>query len=152
MEIKLAPIKFFQDTFILKKGNVFTCQMSDDKLSIPSAITDTKLDPTDPSTQQMLAQFMMNHPDGSIVYPDFMDNKQGDHNKEKERIQSRLGNFNPKDNHVWRTITQRFGANIKQPELLSIAQVLASGANVKLDRDAKRRKGVLIKWFEENWN
>jgi hypothetical protein len=23
---------------------------------------------------------------------------------------------------------------------------------VHLDRDAKRRKSVLLKWFEENWN
>lgn len=72
--------------------------------------------------------------------------------KEKERIAERLGTFNPKDNAVWHEITQRFGANIKQPELLSIANVLAQSANIKLDRDAKRRKSVLIKWFEENWH
>jgi len=71
--------------------------------------------------------------------------------KEKERIAGRLSGFNPKDNNAWREITQRFGANIKQPELLSIAQVLSSHANIKLDRDAKRRKAVLLKWFEENW-
>ena len=73
-------------------------------------------------------------------------------NKEKERIAGRLTGFNPKDNDVWRQITSRFGANIKQPELLSIAKVLAQNANLKLDRDAKRRKSVLIKWFDENWN
>lgn len=72
-------------------------------------------------------------------------------NKEKERITNRLNGFNPKDNSAWREITNRFGNNIKQPELLSIATVLASNANIKLDRDAKRRKSVLIKWFEENW-
>lgn len=72
-------------------------------------------------------------------------------NKEKERITNRLNGFNPKDNPAWREITTRFGNNIKQPELLSIATVLASNANIKLDRDAKRRKSVLIKWFEENW-
>jgi hypothetical protein len=74
-----------------------------------------------------------------------------DGSKEKDRIASRLNGFNSKDNTVWKAITQRFGANIKQPELLSMAQVLASHANIKLDRDAKRRKSVLIKWFEENW-
>ena len=72
-------------------------------------------------------------------------------NKEKERIAGRLNGFNPKDNEAWREIAKRFGSNIKQPELLSIAQVLANQANVKLDRDAKRRKSVLIKWFHENW-
>jgi hypothetical protein len=72
-------------------------------------------------------------------------------NREKDRIAGRLSGFNAKDTPVWREITQRFGNNIKQPELLSIAQVLASSAEVKLDRDAKRRKTVLVKWFEENW-
>jgi hypothetical protein len=74
-----------------------------------------------------------------------------DSSKEKDRIANRLSGFNSKDNTVWKAITQRFGSNIKQPELLSMAQVLASHANIKLDRDAKRRKSVLIKWFEENW-
>lgn len=72
-------------------------------------------------------------------------------NKEKDRIHSRLDGFNPKDNEVWKVITSKFGPNIKQPELLSIASVCAQNANLKLDRDAKRRKSVLIKWFYENW-
>jgi hypothetical protein len=72
-------------------------------------------------------------------------------NKEKVRILGRLKDFNAKDCSVWREITGRFGRNIKQPELLSIASVLAGHANIKLDRDARRRKTVLVKWFEENW-
>jgi hypothetical protein len=74
-----------------------------------------------------------------------------DSSKERDRVASRLSGFNSKDNSVWKAITQRFGNNIKQPELLSMAQVLANHANIRLDRDAKRRKAVLIKWFEENW-
>jgi hypothetical protein len=74
-----------------------------------------------------------------------------DANKEKDRIAGRLSGFNVKDNPVWKEITAKFGTNIKQPELLSIADVLARHANIKLDRDAKRRKAVLIKWFNENW-
>ena len=71
--------------------------------------------------------------------------------QEKERIADRLGDFKPKQNAIWTEITNRFGPSIKQPELLSIANVLAQNANLKLDRDAKRRKSVLIKWFSENW-
>jgi hypothetical protein len=74
-----------------------------------------------------------------------------DENREKQRIASRLHGFNVKDNPVWTAITQKFGPTIKQPELLSIASVLAANANIRLDRDAKRRKSVLLKWFEENW-
>ena len=71
--------------------------------------------------------------------------------REKRRIANRLQGFNPKDNTAWYQITQKFGSNIKQPELLSIAEVCANSAGIKLDRDAKRRKSVLIKWFDENW-
>jgi hypothetical protein len=72
-------------------------------------------------------------------------------NKEKVRILGRLKDFNARDCSVWREITSRFGRNVKQPELLSIAAVLAAHANIRLDRDAKRRKTVLVKWFDENW-
>ncbi|OHT13542.1 hypothetical protein TRFO_03281 [Tritrichomonas foetus] len=70
---------------------------------------------------------------------------------ERLRIAYRLAGFNPKDNYVTQEITRRFGANLKQGELVNIAQVIADQASIKLDRDAKRRKNVLFKWFEENW-
>ena len=69
--------------------------------------------------------------------------------KEKERINERLGVFDPKQ--TWQKICDQFGPNIKHPELVSIASVVAGVLGIKLDRDAKRRKKVLIKWFEENW-
>ena len=83
--------------------------------------------------------------------PDMGSFQSHENSREKDRISERMAGFNPKDNDVWRRITAKFGPNIKQPELLSIANVLAQNCNVKLDRDAKRRKSVLIKWFEENW-
>lgn len=73
-------------------------------------------------------------------------------NTERRRIESRLNGFNPKDNRAWKAITEQFGVQIKQPELLSIATLVAENANIKLDRDAKRRKTVLIKWFDEHWD
>ena len=81
-----------------------------------------------------------------------LSNNQPEGNKEKERISNRLNGFDPKNNFVWKEITQKFGSNIKQQELLSIATVIADKAKIKLDRDAKRRKTVLIKWFQENWD
>ena len=71
--------------------------------------------------------------------------------REKQRIANRLSGFNPRDNVAWREISSRWG-NIKQKELLSIAQVIANEAKIKLDRDARRRKSVLMKWFCEHWN
>ena len=70
---------------------------------------------------------------------------------EKKRIKARLGEFHPKESIVWSEIRRRFGNKLKHGELLSIAEVTSAFARVFLDRDAKRRKSVLIKWFEENW-
>lgn len=70
---------------------------------------------------------------------------------EKLRVFTRLKGFKAKDSMAWSEITRRYGSELKHGELLSIAEVVASNANVQLDRDAKRRKSVLIKWFEENW-
>ena len=72
-------------------------------------------------------------------------------NPEKLRIAMRLAGFNPKENFVTKEITRRFGANLKQGELINIAQVIAENAQIKLDRDARRRKNVLLRWFEEHW-
>ena len=74
-----------------------------------------------------------------------------DDSSERSRIARRLDGFDPRDNVAWNELSRRFGSNLKQGELQSIAQALADGAGIKLDRDAKRRKIVLIKWFNENW-
>ena len=71
--------------------------------------------------------------------------------KERIRIALRLNGFNPKDNVVTKEFEKRFGPNLKQSELRNIAQIIADHANIKLDRDAKRRKNVLLKWFDEHW-
>jgi hypothetical protein len=36
-------------------------------------------------------------------------------------------------------------------ELVSIGLLVADRLNITLDRDARRRKIVLLKWFDENW-
>ena len=84
------------------------------------------------------------------------DNEYGNDNtsedsSERSRIARRLQGFDQRDNVAWLELSRRFGSNLKQGELQSIAQALAEGAGIKLDRDAKRRKIVLLKWFEENW-
>jgi len=70
---------------------------------------------------------------------------------EKARIAVRLGGFDSKENHVWEELSKRFGADIKRGELTNIAILLSETLKIKLDRDAKRRKCVLLKWFDENW-
>jgi hypothetical protein len=117
-------------------------------------MTDHPSPPIDDATLQRLSALMaMANQGGPVDLGQLMGPAAAvpENNKEKERIAERLGGFNTKDNFVWKEIAARFGTNIKQPELLSIANVLASHANLKLDRDAKRRKSVLIKWFDEHW-
>jgi hypothetical protein len=41
---------------------------------------------------------------------------------------------------------------LNQTELLSIAQVLGWMLDIRVDREAKRRKEVLVKWFDEHWS
>jgi hypothetical protein len=72
-------------------------------------------------------------------------------NRERARIASRLDGFNPKDNEVWTALANRFGTRINKKNLVKIASILAAKVNIRLDRDAKRRKTVLLKWFTENW-
>jgi hypothetical protein len=44
-----------------------------------------------------------------------------------------------------------YGPKVSQNELLSIADLIAEAIQIKPDRDARRRKIVMIKWFDDNW-
>ncbi|KAH0792101.1 hypothetical protein GPJ56_003900 [Histomonas meleagridis] len=101
--------------------------------------------------QNLMQQQQQTNNQSDIVDLSYQRNLYSEASAEKKRITERLNGFNPRENNAWKEISRRFGASIKHPELLSIATVLANYANVRLDRDAKRRKTVLIKWFQENW-
>lgn len=69
---------------------------------------------------------------------------------DKKKVESRLDGFNPNESLAWIEICKKYGSSLSHNELISIAQVFASNFGIKVDRDAKRRKEVLIKWFDEN--
>ena len=69
---------------------------------------------------------------------------------ERRRVELRLSGFDGKNSDAWAEICDAFGPNLSQNELLCIAQVISFHAKLRLDREAKRRKEVLIKWFQEN--
>lgn len=71
--------------------------------------------------------------------------------REKCHIQKRLKGFQWKDSLAWREITRYFGTGLSQEELLAIAEILAKATGLRTDREARRRKEVLIKWFDENF-
>lgn len=114
------------------------------------------------SAAQVPAAPMNPVPAPMVMYPHFLPQVSGRKRRpkgigdknggEKRRIRDRLNGFHPKQSLVWREIKRRFGNQLRHGELLSIAEVAATFAGVFLDRDAKRRKSVLIKWFQENWN
>jgi hypothetical protein len=71
--------------------------------------------------------------------------------EEQDRIRRRLNGFNWKRSTVWHQLCNAYGPKLNQEELVSIADLVANHLNIKLDRDARRRKIVLLKWFDENW-
>jgi hypothetical protein len=72
--------------------------------------------------------------------------------EERERVQRRVEGFNWRKSRAWTQLTCLYGPKLNQEELVSIADLVAGRLQIKLDRDARRRKTVIIKWFEENWN
>ena len=71
---------------------------------------------------------------------------------EREQSQERVGDVDAYHSPCWTELTKRFGDHIHQEELKGIAELLSKTLNVKLDRAARRRKKVLVKWFFENWD
>lgn len=70
---------------------------------------------------------------------------------EKDRIMKRLNGFEYKTSQAWIEISKRFGNDVKREDLCEFAKKISNDLNIKLDRDAKRRKDVLLKWFDDNW-
>jgi hypothetical protein len=70
---------------------------------------------------------------------------------ERIRVQSRVDGFDWRLSHAWRHLAFIYGEKVTQGELVSVADLLARSIGIRLDRDARRRKVVMIKWFEENW-
>lgn len=71
--------------------------------------------------------------------------------EERERVKRRISGFDWRHSIAWQELTAQFGARLTQSELISIAELVSAHIKLKLDRDAKRRKTVLIKWFQEHW-
>jgi hypothetical protein len=69
---------------------------------------------------------------------------------ERQKIDQRVRNFDMKHCAAWRELRRRGWDRLSQTELLSIAQLLGKKLAIPVDREAKRRKSVLVKWFEEN--
>ncbi|OHS94985.1 hypothetical protein TRFO_38795 [Tritrichomonas foetus] len=70
---------------------------------------------------------------------------------ERERIKMIIRDFNYKQSKAWHSFEQIKWDKMNHKELVCIAQVLEKELNVVLDRESKRRKEVLVNWFDRNW-
>ena len=69
---------------------------------------------------------------------------------ERIRIDHRIRNFDYERSEAWEELRRRGWDQLSQTELLSLALVLSRKLNIGIDREAKRRKSILVKWFDEN--
>jgi hypothetical protein len=65
-------------------------------------------------------------------------------------IPMQLKGFRYKSSRAWRELSLRFGTDLTAIELLSIAEVVAFNLSLTVDRKAKRKKSLLVKWFDDN--
>jgi hypothetical protein len=70
---------------------------------------------------------------------------------EVERTRRGVGGFDWQESERWAYHCWKFGRKLSQEELVSNGRLVAVKLRIKLDRDARRRKAVMVKWFEENW-
>jgi hypothetical protein len=72
--------------------------------------------------------------------------------QEREIISQRVGSFSTRESRPWKYLQGRGLDQLSSKELLGIAHVLAKETNLQIDREARRRKGMLVKWMDDNWD
>ncbi|EAY12996.1 hypothetical protein TVAG_077330 [Trichomonas vaginalis G3] len=75
------------------------------------------------------------------------------HNMSDElvRINQLVKDFSVNKSNAWIYPRSTYGEKITHNELIRIAKIVSAYTGIKVSRDAKRRKVVLLKWFDENW-
>jgi hypothetical protein len=74
--------------------------------------------------------------------------------RERQRVETILEGFDPKTSAAAMALASRFGARMTLPRLRKEAESLAKhfkGSLTPLERVHRRRKSVLLKWFDVNW-
>lgn len=73
-------------------------------------------------------------------------------NSDKKKVQQILRGFDQDRSEAVSYLKQKYG-DLKQYEILQIAEYCTSKIKIlALDRESKRRKEVLLKWFDENFS
>lgn len=77
--------------------------------------------------------------------------KTSDMSDELLRVNQMVKGFNANRSIAWIYLRSNYGDKITHNELIRIAKIVSTYTGIKVSRDAKRRKVVLLKWFDENW-
>jgi hypothetical protein len=70
--------------------------------------------------------------------------------QERRKLNHRIANFRVFESKAWQELASRGWDGLTHAELLSVAQVLVNKLSIPVDREAKRRKCILVKWFDEH--
>ena len=57
-----------------------------------------------------------------------------------------------KSSKAWVALTSKFGPKVNHDELLSLAEILSYHFTIPLSRENKRQKGMLIQWYDNNFD
>lgn len=72
--------------------------------------------------------------------------------KEKAVIANKLRDFDMRTSRAYQYLIQKFGTIPSREELTSLAMIIESELNIRLDREERRRKIVLIFWYDKNFD
>lgn len=70
---------------------------------------------------------------------------------EKLRANLLLGDFDPYHSRGWELIQYLTHHQVSRHALISIATILAGIIGIPFERDYSRRKDLVIKWFDQNY-
>jgi hypothetical protein len=70
--------------------------------------------------------------------------------RERVLLSTRMKGFDPRQSPAGRALEELYGKT-NFASLLSLARICAAYLGIEVDRSATRRRAVLLKWFDENW-
>jgi hypothetical protein len=69
---------------------------------------------------------------------------------ERQFVEKNRQGFDPHTCRAWVLLTKKYGPTIPHNNLLSLANVVSIHMKLPLLRESKRRKDMLIRWFDDN--
>jgi hypothetical protein len=71
---------------------------------------------------------------------------------EQQLIAQRVRDFSVTDSRPWHYFVSCNMDKLSVKEFVTIGRAMAAEAHLNIDREAKRRKEVLFRWMDDNWD